>query len=382
MAAPARSADVIVAGLGAMGSATAFHLARRGARVLGLDRYTPPHSLGSTHGGTRVIRETAFEHPRYVALARRAYDCWREIEKATGAALLRITGVLFLGPAGGRLVSASRASGRSHGVECEDLTADEVRRRFPQFRSDAGMVGLLEPHAGVLAAERSIEACLEYARARGAELRLEEPLERWEASGDGVAVTTPKGRYTAGRLVIATGPWMQAVLEEVGVPVWVERVLMHWFAPAARPETLEAPPCPVSLWECPSDVLFAAFPLADGAVKIAVHHHGARTSPEAVNRTVSAEEIAAASALIRRYIPDAAGAHARSAVCLYTNTPDGDFVLDFHPKHPEVVLASPCSGIGFKFSSVIGEILADLATEGRSRLDLSPFRIGRPLRTR
>jgi sarcosine oxidase len=372
--------DVILAGLGAMGSATVFHLAeRKGLRVLALDRHHPPHTLGSTHGGTRIIRETSFEHPRYVPLVRRAYECWRRIEAATGRPLLRITGGLFVGAPTGPFVAKSKESADMHGVPYEILPAAEIRRRFPAFRPEEGTVGFFEPGAGILGPEASVQACLDYARAGGVDLKFDEPLERWEADGAGVTVMTPRGRYTAAKLLLATGPWMLDVLGKLGVPVTAERIVMHWFAPQGDAAVFDAARCPppIALWEFGPDAAFASFPIEGGEIKTTIHHGGEPTTPDTVRRDVAADEIAAMRGLLARFLPGANGAHRRSAVCLYTNVQGGDFLIDAHPEHHQVLLASPCSGFGFKFASAIGELLAELLVDGKTEWDLRPFRIER-----
>jgi sarcosine oxidase len=369
--------DVIVAGLGAMGSATAFFLAERGARVLGLDRYRPPHAMGSTHGGSRIIRETAFEHPRYVPLVQQAYRSWRTIEQRTGRALLQQTGGLFVGSPDGLVVRGSRASAQAHGIHYEEWPHADLRRRYPVYHPLPGAVGFHDPRAGVLAPEDCVAACLDYARGRGAELRFDEPLLRWEANTKGVTVVTAAGRYTAAHLVLATGAWMREPLAELGVAAVVERVLMHWFIPA------EAAPFmpgrfPVSLIEYAPDQVFAAFPLdREGAVKVAVHHGGDVATATTVRRDVAPPEVDAVRAIVAARLPQAVGRWLRSAVCLYTDTPDGDFLIDRDPRSERVILASPCSGFGFKFASAIGQTLADLATGGRAQVDLRPFALGR-----
>lgn len=374
------SYDVIVAGLGAMGSATAFHLAgRKGLRVLALDRHHPPHTLGSTHGGTRIIRETSFEHPRYVPLVRRAYECWRRIEAATGRPLLRVTGGLFVGAPAGPFVAKSKESADIHGVPYEILPGAEIRRRFPAFRPEEGTVGFFEPGAGILGPETCVEACLQYAAAAGVELKFDEPLEQWETSGTGVTVTTSRGRYTAAKLLLATGPWMLDVLGRLGVTVTAERIVMHWFAAAGDPARFDAARCPppVALWEFGPQAAFASFPIEGGEIKTTVHHGGEPTTPDSVRRDVAPDEIASMRDLLARFLPGANGAHRRSAVCLYTNVAGGDFLIDVHPEHPQVLLASPCSGFGFKFASAIGELLADLLVDGKTTWDLRAFGIGR-----
>ena len=365
---------MILAGLGATGSAAAYHLAGRGLHVLGLDRYHPPHTLGSSHGESRVIRETAFEHPRYVPLARRAYENWRRLETDAGESLLHVTGMLFVGPEAGAIVGGTLASAREHGVAHERIDTGGLSRRFPALHRLEGVVGVLEPGAGWLDPERSVAASLRLAAARGVTLRFDEPLERWEPDGDGVTVTTPGGRYHARRLLLAAGPWMPELVTETAAVLTVERQVQHWFAPAT-PDALELP---VFIRQVPESVFYALPPAGDAReIKVAVHHDGARTTPATVPRTVSPAEIAAARALLERYVPALAGAHRRAVVCLYTNSRDGHFVIDRHPAHPAVIVASPCSGFGFKFASVVGEILADLLQDRAPAFDLSPFRIRR-----
>jgi len=369
--------DVIVAGLGAMGSAAAFFLAERGARVLGLDRFRPPHTWGSTHGGSRIIRETAFEHPRYVPFVRRAYECWRQIERTTGRALLRETGGMFIGAPDGLVVRGSRESGRAHGVKFEELSRSELVRRYPVYRPGDGAVGFRDPRAGILDPEACVAACLDHAGQRGATLRYDEPLERWETNTTGVTVVTAAGTYQAAHLILATGAWMQEPLGGLGVRLLVERVLMHWFAPA-DPAPFAPGRFPVSLIEFAPDEVFAAFPLdPDGAVKVTVHHSGAPTTAAAVDRAIGPAEVEAMRRVLEQRLPAAAGRHLRSAVCLYTNTPDGHFLIDRHPASSRVTLASPCSGFGFKFASAVGEALAELALDGSARQDVAAFSMAR-----
>lgn len=366
--------DIIIAGLGAMGSAAALHLAGRGLRVLGLDRYHPPHNLGSTHGGSRVIRETAFEHPRYVPLARRALERWRRIEALTGETLLHITGTLFVGAPDSAVITGTLASANEYGIVHERMTAGQLARRYPLFEGLDGAVGVLEPGGGWLDPERCVAACLGYAAQHGVDLRFDEPIERWEPDGDGVAVTTARGRYRSGRLLLCAGPWMPGLLGTVGATLWVERQVQHWFVPARAAAAFAR--MPTFIWQTPSTV-FYALPPAGGTSKVAVHHDGEPTTPETVRRAVSDDEIEATRVLLRRHVPALVGEHRRATVCLYTNSADGDFVIDWHPSHRTVLIASPCSGFGFKFASAIGEILADQLTGGTSWYDLAPFQIGR-----
>jgi sarcosine oxidase len=372
-------ADVAVAGLGAMGAAAAWRLAERGVRVLGFDRFAPPHQMGSHHGGSRIIRELAFEGPQYVPLVRRAAAGWSALEAATGHKLLLATGALYAGPPGSQVVAGSRASAEAHGVACEHLSAEQVRLRFPALAPAEGMVGLLERRAGVLVPERCVSAMLQEARRRGAELRFDEPVLEWRAGSDGVDLHTAGGRYQVGALVLAMGAWMPPVLAPLGVSLEVERVVQHWFAPADGGESLAPERCPVYLWEDEAGVVFYGFPLLEGAVKCAVHHRGEVTTAEAVRREVRPGEVETAHAYLRRLVPAAAGSHVASAACVYTNAPDGHLIVDRHPEHPRVALASPCSGIGFKFAPAVGEGLAQLALEGAAPAELLPFSLARLL---
>lgn len=370
-----RTYDVILAGLGAMGSAAAFHLARRGQRVLGLDRFAPPHTFGSSHGQTRIIREAYFEHPAYVPLVQRAYDLWAELERISGRRLLRQTGGLLLGAPDGVVISGARRSARQHGLRCELLTGPEVRRRYPMFEPDDGMIGLWEPRAGVLYAEACVEAHLSGARAQGADLKFHEPVRRWTPDGAGVRVTTTHQTYAAGQLVLTAGPWATTLLAGLRLPLTVERQVLFWFDPGAGRALFQPEACPVHIWETAPGRYFYGFPDLGRGVKLARHHEGEMVDPDTVRREVSVDEVESMRAVVRRYLPRADGALREAATCLYTNTPDGHFLIDRHPAHPAVLIASPCSGHGFKFSSAVGEVLMELVRDGRTRLDVGLFRL-------
>ncbi len=370
--------DVIVVGLGAMGSAAAAEAAGRGARVLGLDRYAPPHALGSSHGRSRIIREAYFEHPLYVPLVQRAYALWERLEERTGARLLVRTGGLMVGPPDGELVAGALRSAETHGLAHEVLTADEVRRRVPGFRPPDDSVAVLEPRAGLLFPERAIAAQLGLAGSAGADLRLGEPVVSWTADGDVVEVRTAGGRYAAARLILAAGAWLGGLVPELALPLEIERAVLAWFGPSV-PTPLYAPErFPIFLHELSPGRVWYGFPDTGHGVKVAAHHHGEAVSrPEALRREVKPAEVAPLGDLVRAYLPAAAGPCTETAACMYTNTPDSHFLIDAHPAHPAVLVASPCSGHGFKFSPAIGEILADLALTGTTAFDLTPFRLDR-----
>lgn len=366
-----RTYDVAIAGLGAMGSAAARALARRGLAVIGFDRFAPPHALGSSHGRSRIIREAYFEHPSYVPLVRHAYRLWEELGREVGETLLVKTGGLMIGPREGVLVSGAIVSAQRHRLDHELLDGAAITRRVPAMRPAPGMVGVWEPNAGTLFPEAGIAALLASARRHGAALQVDDPVVAWRADGDGVEVRTTRGIHHAGRLVLASGAWLPALAP--ALPLSVERVALFWFEPARDPGAFEPGRFPVFILEHARDRFIYGFPGFDGAVKIARHHEGEPAHPDRPRHGVAPEEVEAMRALFRPFLPDADGPLRETAVCMYTNTPDGHFILGPDPGQAAVTLVSACSGHGFKFAPAIGEIVADLAIEGRTRWDLGLF---------
>jgi sarcosine oxidase len=369
--------DTIIIGLGAMGSAAAYHLARRNQRILGLDRFTPPHAFGSSHGQTRIIREAYFEHPAYVPIVQRAYENWAELERASGQKLFQQTGGLMIGPPEGILVTGAQRSAQLHQLPHELLTARELRRRFPAFKPADEMVAVGEPRAGILFPERCLEAHLQRARQHGATLHFDEPAAKWECDGEGVRVLTAKDEYRAQRLLITAGAWIGRFTAELNLPLNIERQVFLWFNPIHDPEYFAPHSCPIYIWEHEPNRFIYGFPNLGEGVKVGIHHEGENTDPDFIRREVGDDDIEAMRAILRRIMPAIDTASRASAVCMYTSTPDMNFLIDFHPQHPQVLLASICSGHGFKFSSAFGEILADLLLEGHSRFDLTLFRLER-----
>jgi sarcosine oxidase len=371
-----RTFDTIVVGLGAMGGAAACQLARRGGRVLGLDRFRPPHGQGSSAGRTRIIREAYFEHPAYVPLVRRAYDAWRALERDARRELLRTTGGLMIGPASGPIVAGALRSAREHGLAHEQLDAASLARRWPVLRPDAHHVGVFEPRAGVLFPEACVAAHLEGAVRAGAELRFDEPARGWDAHGDSLRVHTGRGTYEAGALVLAPGAWLPELRNGIALPLAIRRQTVFWLAsrePAAvRPDRL-----PIFIWEHDPGRFIYGFPDFGDGFKLARHGEGEPTDADRARRTADASEAAELLALAERYMPPAAGPVREASACLYSCTPDAHFVIDAHPAHPRAIVASICSGHGFKFASAMGEVLADLATATRPRFDLKMFRLDR-----
>ena len=347
--------DVAVIGLGAMGSAAAYHLASRGARVLGLERFPRGHTLASFGGRSRIIRLSYFEHADYVPLLRRAWALWRALEAASGEALLTQTGGLYAGPPFGDLVTGSLRSARQHGLAHEELEASEAMRRFPALRLDPDWAAVFEEQAGWLAPERCVEAHLHLAERAGAMLRFGSAAS-FRLDGEGLAVEWDGGRERADRVVLTAGAWLPGLLPVLAPALSVERVPLFWFDPVAP-----VGPLPVWILETP-DGDFYGFPPGEHGLKVARHGDGDPADPDTLDRTPRPADEERVRAFARRHLPAADGRLRETHICMYTRTPDGHFVIDRAGER--VVYASACSGHGFKFSSVVGEILADLALGG------------------
>jgi sarcosine oxidase len=370
--------DVIVAGVGGMGSATCWQLARRGKRVLGLERFDIPHAMGSSHGINRIIRLAYFEHPSYVPLLRRAYELWRELEYASGERLLFVTGGVDAGLETSRIVQGSLASCREHGLPHETLTATELAARHPGWRLPSDYVAIVQPDAGFVASERAIVAHAALAMTAGADIRAREAILGWEIGGSGaVVVQTERGAYEAEKLVLSTGAWIGDHVPALARKAVPERQALGWFRPLV-PEYFRLGRFPVGLVEGEGMIPYVFPEWGAPGFKIGAYHHRFETGhADDLSREPDAEDEALLRKAIRAFYPDADGPVLSLRCCLFTNTPDEHFVIDTLPGAPQVVVASPCSGHGYKFSSVIGEVLADFASGRAPRFDLSLFRLDR-----
>ena len=369
--------DVIVVGLGGMGSATACHLARRGAKVLGLEQFDIPHELGSSHGVTRIIRLAYAEHPNYVPLLRRAYELWRELEDDARERLLFITGGIDAGAPDSATVKGSLESCAIHHLPHDVLDGASLARRFPGFRLPSDMVAVHQPDAGFLLPERCIVAHAAAARRLGAELHTGERVLEWRNDDNGVSVKTDRAAYRANKMIVTAGAWMRTLLPELTDLAVPERQVLIWTQPL-RPERFELGAFPVFNMEVPEG-RFYGFPVYGvPGFKIGKYHHRReQADPDRMDRECHPEDEAVVRAGIRRYFPDADGPTLAMKSCLFTNSPDEHFILDFHPGCPQVAMASACSGHGFKFCSVVGEIMADLILDGGTRFDIDMFRLSR-----
>ena len=373
---PDQRADLVIVGLGAMGAAIAWQSARRGLTVTAFDAFEPPHTLGSTHGHSRIIREAYFEHPQYVPLVQRAYALWAALEADAGTRLFQACGGLMVGRPGQVLVDGTLRAAAEHALPVQSWRAAEVRQRVPALAPDDDMVGVFEPRAGVLAPERAVGAMLEQARRAGARLLLSEPVRRWSVEPDRIDVSSDGRTVRTRRLVLAAGPWLPALLGDLRLPLTVERVVQYWYPTTGDPRFTPAA-FPVFLLESPDGRMLYGLPDQGHGLKLAEHHGGMPTTADTVNREVSRVERETFHAFASRWVRDLPAAPEQAAVCLYTNTPDSDFVLDWHPDAPGVFVCSACSGHGFKFAPAIGDAVASLVATGTASEDLSPFGLAR-----
>lgn len=361
-------------GLGAMGSAAAFHLARRGATVIALEAFGPAHDRGSSHGESRIIRQAYFEGPDYVPLVQRAYRLWRELEARAEQPLLEITGGVFMGTPEGTVVRGALESARRWAIPHRLLSAAEVEREFPILHPGPDQVGLVETEAGVLAPGLAVLAHLRQAAAMGAELHFGERVVDWEEADQGVAVRTRARSYSADHLVLTAGAWSAEILRLPELDLQIERQVTVWFAPSEI-GAFTAPHCPVYLFERPDGAQFYGVPTRDGRTAKAARHHGGEvTTAETIDREISEEDVSRVRAGLAETVPVLSRSPlARATSCLYSNSSDLNFVVGQHPRSPRVSLAAGFSGHGFKFSPVLGEALADLAESGVTALPIQSF---------
>jgi sarcosine oxidase len=368
--------DVAVCGLGITGSAALHELASRGRRVVGIERFIPGHDRGSSHGESRVIRLGYFEHPSYVPLVKRAHAKWREIGEAAGEQLLHVTGVLEVGRPDSTLVRGTLASIKAHALPHEVLAARDLMQRFPAFRVPPDFVAVLQPDGGHLAVERSIHALLSLAQGAGAEIRSGETIRAIESRTGAVRITTDRATIEADAAIVSVGPWLKALFPDLPASIRVTRQVMAWFEPL-DPALVAPPRLPVFLMESRHGIHYG-FPLRGRSIKVAKHHHADQAvDPESCDRSVTGRDEGLIRAALAELLPAANGALVEAKTCLYSMTPDGDFIVDRLPGALQIVIASPCSGHGFKFAPAIGEILADLATEGATQHDISRFALAR-----
>ncbi|MEM1093601.1 MAG: N-methyl-L-tryptophan oxidase [Bacteroidota bacterium] len=359
----ARTADILVVGLGASGSAAAYHAALHGDTVLGFDASTPPHQGGSSHGGSRIIRKAYFEGAFYVPFLQRAYALWQDLEARTGQHLLHETGILMIGPPDAGLVAGARAAAEQHNLPYRMFSADAARRHHPAFDVPDDQVALWEAEAGWLDPELCIQTHLTEATRLGATLHYDTPITGWHATDTSVTVTTRAGeQYEGARLLLCAGGWMTDLLPSARIPLHIERQVNVWFTPQS--EVVRDPNLPVYLWQCAPDQLLYGFPHRGAGLKAGLHYHGAVTAhPDAINRTVTAADVDALVVPMQRLFNDAVRPSDETMTCFYTVTPDKHYLVDQHPAADSVWVVSACSGHGFKASNAIAAHVVELVTE-------------------
>ena len=362
--------DVIVLGTGGVGSAAAFHLAQRGAKVLGLDRFSGGHDLGSSHGQTRIIRKAYFEQPNYVPLLHRAYELWADLEQRTAEKLYHEVGLIEIGPPDGIVVSGVLASARQHKLCVDELTEHDVAERFSGFAIPESCVAVFEQNAGYLLVERCVLAHLAEAVKHGAELRSGETILDWQANDRGVTVRTDRNTYSAGKLVITAGAWATDLLASLGIKLRVLRKHLHWYE-SDDSCYREDNGCPAFFYDVPGGH-FYGFPQIDQrGLKVADHTGGTEISdPLADDRSREPADVQRVEQFLTEYLPGVSRTAYQHAVCYYTMSPDAQFIIDHHPDHSNVVFAAGLSGHGFKFTNVLGEVLTDLAIDGAAKLPI------------
>ena len=367
-------ADVAVVGLGSMGSMALWQLARRGVRTIGFEQFQPGHDRGSGHGESRIIRSCYAEGPQYVPLLQAAFPIWRQLEEETGAELLTENGALFLGRPDSGFVEGALTTAKHHGLPYDILEPETVHGRYPPHRVDAGEIGFLDLKAGFLRPERAVSTAAVRAAQLGAEVVTGARVESIEERPEAVEIRTGGRTYRVGQAIAAVGAWVDKLLPGLRLPVWVERQVMVWY-PARRPEDFSPDRFPIFIRDRGApDLTWYGFPTLDGAtVKVAIHHDGLRADPDRLDREIHDSDYEAVTALVRKALPGLEPAPVRGKACMYTNTPDGHFVIGRPPGTERLILLGPMAGHGFKFAAVVGSIGADLATEGSTRLPIDAF---------
>lgn len=354
--------DVAVVGLGSMGSAVLARCAMRGVRAVGIEQHALGHDLGAGTGRTRIIRKAYFEDAAYVPLLLRAYELWRDLERRTGTQLLRLTGLLIVGGERSEVVAGTREAARAYDLPLQVLTGREMRARYPHLNVRDGEIGAFEPDGGVVFPEAAVRAHLTLATTHGARTIEGLAVTSWEA-GDAVRLVLSDGSHVeAGAAVFALGPWFAPEMARLGIPLVVQRNVQLWFSPET--DAWDAGRFPAFLIDRPGQPVLYGFPDLGDGVKAAFHAHGEATSPQTLQRDAGEADIEPVARALAAWMPGAAHRFLDAKVCMYSLTPDRNFVVGLHPQHRNVVVCGGFSGHGFKFSSVVGEIGAQLALDG------------------
>jgi sarcosine oxidase len=370
--------DVIALGTGGVGAAALYHLANRGVRALGLDRFPPGHDRGSSHGESRIIRRSYFEHPDYVPLLESAYTLWDELAAIRGEALFHRTGQIYFGPPDGVVIPGALASAKKHGLDVQQISLREAEKEYPGYSAPEGATAVFERDAGYLLVEDCVRAHLEEAVKLGARHRHGETVQSWSATNSGVVVETDQGQYSAGRLIVAAGCWSSDLLSELGVRLPILRKHMHWYASDSN-DYLESTGCPCFFCEVNGGYFYGFPKRGELGIKVAEHSGGREiTDPLSDPRELDPSDVDRIETFLAQCLPGVSLRRTRHEVCFYTMSPDEHFIVDRHPEHDSVVFAAGLSGHGFKFTAALGKALAELALDGVASVDLDFLRLGRP----
>lgn len=367
------SFDIIIIGAGAFGSSAAYHLSKTNKRVLVIDKHHPPHSFGSSHGKTRIIREAYFENPIYVPLVRQAYTLWDELEKESSENLFLKTGGLMIGNKQSHVIEGTLNSAFQYNINHEILDHEQTNEKFPLLNSDRNTIAVYEKNAGILFPEKCIHAALQIAGLNGVKMNFNEFVVSIKQHGSDIEIKTDQETYLTEKCIISAGAWMSKLLPELKLPLKTTRQVLFWYK---ADENSGISSLPVFIWNTENGKHFYGFPDKGDGFKIAFHDKGNECDPDNLNRNVSETEVEEMNETIKQHFTFSA-TYKESVVCIYTNTPDDHFIIDHHPADKNIIIASPCSGHGFKFSSVIGRILADISLNNQIDFDLTPFSLNR-----
>lgn len=370
--------DAMVIGLGITGAATLYQLSQLGITVAGIEQYHSPHNLGSSHGESRIIRQAYFETPLYVPLVQRAYEIWKSIEKKSGRKLLLENGSLMIGNKDSSVITGAVKSAELYNLPYEFLEDNALNAKFPALRTTKNTVAVLEKQAGLLYPETCLQTLLDLAKSDGALLLFNEKVLSIIPEQTQITIITEKDIYITEKIILSAGAWLNKLLPQLTLPLNIERRVVHWFKPEYSTviDYFSPSQLPVYIWEYENNKMFYGFPDLGNGLKIANTKIGVYVDPDNLDRNISSIEIKEMEELTAQHF-NIVPRHIKSSVCMYTMTPDENFIIDRHPLYQNIIIASPCSGHGFKFASAIGKILADLATDQNPDFDLSRFSIKR-----
>ncbi|WP_026210517.1 N-methyl-L-tryptophan oxidase [Flexithrix dorotheae] len=379
--------DIAIIGLGAMGSASLFQGALKKKKVIGFDMFSPPHSYGSTHGGTRITRQTYFEGHEYIPILKHSYDLWRKIEKASGEDILNITGGLMIGDRFNSIVDKCLQSAKLYNLPYQLFNPVDLKNKFPVLNTGSNYFALLDESAGYLNPEKGVKSQLDLAKKLGAEIRFNEKVINWEINDNTglVELFSETKKYFAQKLIITVGPWAVDQMKQYGIEIKPERIVQFWMKPKNDIKQFNPSNFPIFIWTVEKDLDLYGFPAVDNkmdGVKVAFYPHNKHpirqyTHPDSIDREVSEEETLVMKEYLKRYIPELNTAPLKTITCMHVNSPDGHPIISKHPNYAQVLYGVGFSGHGFKFSNVVGEILTDLAISGKSKFNMKMFDISR-----